>query len=75
MALSARRVHRGLRALDANPIVTFDSQNPTTLGIRMSTETGIYDFRMDRAKAERLRYLLGRALKPANTPTLPRSCF
>ena len=75
MALPARRINRGLRALDANPIVTFDSQNPNALGIRMPTDTGIYDFKMDRAKAERLRYLLGRALRPANTPTLPRSCF
>ena len=58
MALPARRINRGLRALDANPIVTFDSQNPNTLGIRMPTDTGIYDFKMDRAKAERLRYLL-----------------
>ena len=68
MALPARRVHRGVRLLDASPIVTYDSANPDLVGITMPTETGVYDFKLDRAKGERLRYLLGRALDPASEP-------
>ena len=58
-----------MRDLDDLPIVTHDSLNPETLTITLSTADGIYDFRMDSdGKAERLRYLLGRALDPASEP-------
>ena len=68
MALPARRVFRGVRTVDSPPIVTFDSAHSETLTIRMSTETGIYDFKMDAETADGLRYRLGRAIAPANEP-------
>ena len=68
MAVPKKRTYRGMRALDANPIVTYDSTKPHTLSVKLSTDTGVFDFRMDREKADRLRYLLGRALDPASEP-------
>lgn len=61
--------HRGLRDLTDEPVVTHDSANPDWLTVTLTTKDGVYDFRMDSGgKAERLRYLLGRALDPANEP-------
>lgn len=34
----------------------------------MPTDTGAFDFKLSAKKDERLRYLLGRALDPANEP-------
>ena len=65
--LPARKTHRGLRALEGKAIVTLDSANPETLRIRMPTETGVFDFKLTHEQAMKLRYLLGRALRPANT--------
>lgn len=60
---------RGVKFLDADPIVTFDSRNPKTLAISFSTEKdGVFHFRMDADKAERMRYRLGRALTPESEP-------
>ena len=63
---------RAMRELDALPIVTFDSTNPDTLSIAFFADSERFDFRMDAEKAERLRYLLGRALDPANEPPRQR---
>ena len=51
-----------MRELDAPPIVTYDSVNPDTLSIALFADSERFDFKMDVEKAERLRYLLGRAL-------------
>ena len=58
--------HRSVRTVDSLPIVTYDSAHLETLSIRMHTETGIYDFKMDAKTADGLRYLLGRALDSAS---------
>ena len=61
--------HRGMRDLDDLPIVTHESANPETLTITLSAQDDVYDLRMDsEVKAERLHYLLDRALDPANEP-------
>ena len=46
------------------PIVTFDSANPQTVGITLTTEKGTIRYRMEAGKGLRLRFLLGRALHP-----------
>ena len=48
--------------------MTYDSTNPATLSIAFFADSQRFDFKMDAEKAERLRYLLGRALNPANEP-------
>ena len=53
------------------PIVTFNSKNPQTVPISLTTDTGIIHYRMEASKGLRLRYLLGRALNPANQPIIP----
>ena len=58
--------HRCVRTVDSLPIVTFDNAHLETLSIRLHTETGIYDFKMDAKTADGLRYLLGRALDPVS---------
>ena len=68
MELPAKRVNRGLRVVDGIPIVTFDTANPETLTIKFTTATGIFHFQMDWEKADHLRYLMNRALKPEIEP-------
>ena len=68
MALPSKRIHRGVRLLDAKPNITFNSARPDEVIVHMPTETGQYDFKMDAERADWLRYLLGRALNPANEP-------
>ncbi|MDE0189755.1 MAG: hypothetical protein OXQ90_00220 [Gammaproteobacteria bacterium] len=68
MALPKKKTYRGVRALDGFPIVTFNSVRPDEVEIRMPTDTGVFDFKMDRTQADRLRYMLGRALDPASEP-------
>ena len=58
--------HRSVRTVDSLPTVTIDSVHLETLSIRMHTETGIYDFKMDAKTADGLRYLFGRVLDPAS---------
>ena len=57
------------------PIVTYNTTKPGTLTTTMRSETGIFDFKMKKDRAEPLRYLLGRALDPASTPALTREAF
>lgn len=71
--LSPAKRHKGMRELDAPPIVTYDSTNPDTLSIALFADSEGFDFKMDAAKAERLRYLLGRALNLANEPPRHRT--
>ena len=52
--------------MDSLPTVTIDNVHLETLSIRMHTETGIYDFKMDAKTADGLRYLFGRVLDPAS---------
>ena len=54
--------------LDAYPVVTRDSSTRDMLRVRMPTEEGVYEFLMEAEKADRLRYLLGRALDSADEP-------
>lgn len=75
MALPSARVYRGVRLLDSPPIVTHDSAHPDTLSSRLSTDTGIFDFKMDATQADVLHYRLGRALHPEETPTKSPSDF
>ena len=42
--LPSKLVHRGLRAVEGDPIVTFDSRHPDSLTIKLTTLTGIYEF-------------------------------
>ena len=41
------------------PIVTFDSANPQTVGITLTTEKATIRYRMEARKGLRLRFLLG----------------
>ena len=66
--LSPAKRHKGMRELDAPPIVTYDSTHPDTLSIAFFADSERFDFKMDAEKAEPLRYLLGRALNPASEP-------
>ena len=66
--LPARRVHRGLRAVEGDPIVTFDSAHPDSLTVKLTSATGIFEFKLDPEQTDLLRYRLGRALDPANEP-------
>lgn len=61
------KVQRDPMAVEGKAIVTFDSANPDTLSIRFPTEMGDYEFVLTHEQAMKLRYLLGRALRPANT--------
>lgn len=48
------------------PIVTFNSARPDEVFVSLTTEKGTIHYRMEVRKGLRLRYLLGRALYPAD---------
>ena len=78
MALPSKRVLRGLRMLDANPIVTYNDVRPDEVEMRVTRRSGFPTGRSRRRTlAETGRRSQGRqrgvAGDPARLPTQPRN--